>query len=84
MNKYKFRAECRADVDIFFSKFKEGISNIKVEPIEDSPIDVYVTFESKFHLAKMIQVAKEVQDGHVIAQTIRPLAKFTGERNYSI
>lgn len=84
MNKYKFRAECRADADIFFSKFKEGISNIKVEPIEDSPIDVYATFESKFYLATLIQVAKEVQDGHVIAQTIRPLEKFTGERNYSI
>lgn len=86
MTTYKFRAECATDAVVFFKALEEAeFDNIHFEPAQDEALpDVEVVFDSDQSLARLIQVAKTCEDCHVIAQTIRPIDRYTGERNYLI
>ena len=88
MKTYKFRAECSTDVINFFRALEEdSFSSIHIQSqdIEGTPIpDVDVIFNCNLRLARLIQIAKQVEDCHVIAQTVRPIDQYTGERNYNI
>lgn len=88
MKTYKFRAECSTDVIHFFRAMADKTFDsvhIKSQELEGNRIpDVDVVFKSSNSLAKLIQAAKQIDDFHVIAQTIRPISKYTGERNYNI
>lgn len=88
MNTYKFRAECSTDVINFFRAMAEGtFDSVQIESQEingDLVPDVEVVFDSSNPLATLIQAAKAIEDCHVIAQTIRPIERYTGERNYNI
>jgi hypothetical protein len=80
---YKFRAECQYDVDVFKYGNEHEISNLKIENDKDFP-DVYVTFDSDLPLEEIIYLMREVEDGHVMYQTLRPIQEYTGERNYDL
>jgi len=87
MKVYKFRSECSLDIISFFRCLADSsYDSIHIHYLEgDSNIpDREVVFSSSLNLSKLIQIAKEAEDCHVIAQTLRPIDKYTGKRNYSI
>lgn len=86
MNQYKLRAECIADIHGLQKVLKENHVNISDEIIEsdpsnplDSPTYTITTDETIDTLKNHIS---EIQDGHVMLQTIAPFHEYSGEREY--
>ena len=78
MRRYKFRAECEHDAIEFFKR----LYNVKIEkglPYPDVVVEIDIPDE-KIHYMDVIQKAKEVEDGHVIVETISPIERYTGKR----
>lgn len=90
---YKFRAECFADVIQFFNFSDLKLLEIKTTTMMDgiTPIpDVEVEFsimseksidEDILHLREILQ---DIEDGHVMWQTLNTLSDYSGERNFDI
>ena len=78
-NTYKLRAEGLND---FMNFLGTGVySNVKsytVEPIGFP--DVAVSFETNLSLSEIKAKLREVQDSHVMLDTIKPIKEYTGER----
>jgi len=78
-NTYKLRAEGLND---FMNFLGTGVySNVKsytVEPIGFP--DVAVSFETNLSLSEIKAKLREVQDSHVMLETIKPIKEYTGER----
>lgn len=81
--KYQFRAECRHDAERFYEENSEAIANLTITPWEGFP-DVDVTFESHLELNEIIELMKDIDDGHVMYQTVKPIDEYTGERDYDL
>jgi hypothetical protein len=83
---YSFRAECQRDVDqLSYALTSAGIYS-SVQSTRDAGFpDVEVELEANATLETIRNVMRDVEDGHVMVQTLRacPLAKNTLERNYS-
>ena len=87
MTTYKFRAECIQDVDLFTILIGELATNLKTEmdfPELDWAADVVVTFDSELPIEEIIIIMNGVDDGHVLYQTVQPIEKYTGARDYSL
>ena len=92
MINYKFRAECDLDVMKFALKFNQNgkglIKDMQIvrQKIYDTiPIpDVEVTFQSSVPIDHIKQVMAMVEDGHVMYQTLKPEAEYTGKREENI
>ena len=85
--KYKFRAECSHDALTFRDNTIGLTENFTIIPqdIEGSPIpDVDVEFDSEMSLDEIIDEMREVIDGHVMLQTVKPIEEYTGERDYDL
>lgn len=87
MNTFSFRAECQVDVDCFLQKSSD--SNIKVtvtKTVKDTNgfPDVEIEFQSEAKLEDLIKVMQDVEDGHVMYQTLRqvPLSENNLQRKY--
>jgi ABC-type uncharacterized transport system permease subunit len=81
--KYKFRAECSQDAEQFKHENREAISDYEIQKVEGYP-DVYVTFDSYLELSEIIELMRDIDDGHVMYQTVKPIEEYTGERNYEL
>jgi len=89
---YAFRAECEGDVHLFLSAIAWDIleSDISSETIPDSfgfgkPFpdrEVKITTSGNLSLEQLRWVADQIEDCHVIADSISPAASYTGERLY--
>lgn len=89
---YAFRAECEADVHLFLSAIAWDIleSDISFETVTDSmgfkkshpDRDVTITTSGNLSLEQLRWVADQIEDCHVIADSISPAASYTGERLY--
>lgn len=87
---YAFRAECEADVHLFLRAIAWDIleSDISSVPVIDgiglgNPLsyrDVKITTSGSFSLEQLRWVADQIDDCHVIAESISPAASYTGER----
>lgn len=66
--KYKFRAECSQDAEQFKQENREAISDFEIVPVEGFP-DVDVTFDSHLELSEIIELMRDIDDGHVMYQT---------------
>ena len=89
MSTFSFRAECQADVDCFLQESLN--SNVKIAVTKtvmdkDGFPDVEIEIESEVQLENLIEVMREVQDGHVMYQTLRqvPLEQNNLQRNYNL
>ncbi len=47
-------------------------------------LDTELTFNVNLPLDHIMEIIREQQDSHVMLQTVQPIEKYTGERNYSI
>lgn len=79
---YKFRAECFSDVARWF--LAAEIPGFFCEPVIKgckTHADVTVEFRSMASLGDLRESMRKVADCHVMAETLAPLAEYTGERN---
>lgn len=79
---YKFRAECRADVLLFINKLIELDRLAEIVSFNDG--EKVVIGVRGYVLKSLIRVANELEDCHVIAQTINLEKDYTGERDFSV
>lgn len=74
---YKLRAECFLDVFNFIVSFKP----ITYKIIKDDVFpDVEFEFDSDCNIELVIDSINQLEDCHVMAQTIKPINEYTGER----
>jgi hypothetical protein len=84
---YRFRAECRVDVDRLFrllgARFgKTTIVNLDLDSV---PLpDVEVELATGLSLEGLRDIMRRVVDGHVMVQTVAPRDEYTGERDYDL
>ena len=81
LKKYKFRAECLSDVIHFLRQF--GVKKVKIKSMKNIP-DVTAVIKTKKSIKELIKIAQNLEDCHVIAQTIRKKKEYTGERDYFV
>ena len=90
---YKFRAECFYDVTEFYKQTSKAIESIKSSDElsstkfgilsvigKDEIPDVTVIFKSNFNLLEVKQILSEVENGHVMLETIELIENYTGVR----
>lgn len=86
---YKFRAECISDVRVLLHKIRStrfyysSINQLKLPGGEYIP-DVEVELVADTTLGKLRDFMREVDDGHVMVQTVQLVENYTGSRNYDL
>lgn len=78
MIKYKLRAECLHDINVFLESRTVGCFTIVRPSILP---DVQFTFESDLALDDIKSILKTIPDGHVMVETVALEQNYTGERN---
>lgn len=81
--KYKLRAECSNDVAQFIMKAHSQMTNFKMQKDEELP-DVEFDFETELAIDEIIMTLQDIDDSHVMYQTVQPIDKYTGERDYNL
>ena len=82
VSEYKFRSECRADVDEFLELFQDQIIDYNVTRTEFS--DCEVEFSSKLHIDCLRLGMYDIPDGHVMLESLNYASEYTGERYYDV
>lgn len=78
---YKLRAECRVDVAAMIVAVPFATMEIVPVHIEGMDIpDVEVTFTSSFGLDGIINLLRDIPDGHVMVETVNFFGLYNGER----
>ena len=76
---YKLRAEGLNDfINFLGTGVYFNVKSFTVEPI--GVPDVVVSFETNLSLSEIKAKLREVQDSHVMLETIKPIKEYTGER----
>ena len=85
MTTYKFRAEILPDAVKFLNKSKGYNFVITQMKLKGKPIpDVEIKFVSGLTLTEIICIMQGIEDAHIMWQTIKPIAEYTGERDYTL
>lgn len=79
--KYKLRAECSHDVVQFIVKSYSELSWFAMTSSQYTP-DVEFEFETGMSYSQVLSVIEEIDDAHVMYQTINQVELYTGERIY--
>lgn len=80
MKKYKLRAECLYDVNLFRRTIQ--VRNQKIEEVEETYPDCVFTFESPEELPTLLKKIQSLDgDVHVMYETLELEENYTGERN---
>ena len=83
-DRYRFRAECHRDAELFIRAILWFIEPTwKISPASSYP-DVGVTFSIRKEISPrdLLWVASSIIDGHVLVQTLEKEHKYTGKRDY--
>lgn len=59
------------------------MTNFKMQKDEELP-DVEFEFETELALDEIIMTLKDIDDSHVMYQTVQPIEKYNGERDYDL
>lgn len=86
---YKFRAECLNDVIEFLLRCPTAAraSRLEVdvgETLPEKDSDPVVELETMLTLEEIRSLMGKVEDGHVMYQTVQPVASYTGERDHNV
>lgn len=86
---YKFRAECGLDAVHFFSLLDiarfENVHFYNMYIGKTILPDMEVQITCNYKLQELVRIANDdTFEGHVIAQTIKPVGDYTGERNIDL
>jgi hypothetical protein len=81
---FKLRAECPSDIGELLKRV--GARRIEIETLETGDVEAIITGPMlrgrSLDLATLRAILFEVEDCHLMAETVAPLAKYTGERTY--
>jgi hypothetical protein len=80
---YKLRAESLNDVVQFIQNEYSHMKNFNMKRDELFP-DVDFEFETDLTLDEIIFKLKNINDSHIMYQTIKPINEYTGTRNYEL
>ncbi len=82
MNKYKFRAECAYDALRFIDSIPlKRKGEFKIEDDKESLPDVTVLISvESLTCNELIEIANNIEDCHVIAETLATEQQYTGVR----
>ncbi len=83
MKTFKFKAEAPVDVQTLKYIMLHQMQSVKVKDLYEG-WDCEVTFETKLSIEQVKENMRLVEDSHVMIQTIQPIEKYTGERDYSL
>lgn len=79
MKKYKLRAECIQDALNAVNSLKTLLLNFTISNDGCFP-DVEMEFETDLELDEIVMTLEEIEDGHVMAETVAQYEDYTGER----
>ncbi|AFY58982.1 hypothetical protein Riv7116_6660 [Rivularia sp. PCC 7116] len=77
----KFRAECEHDVNELIKTLSPHIKQITKIKDNDFP-DMYVEMSVYLSLEEIQAKIKDIEDGHVMLETVELKNDYTGERKY--
>lgn len=85
MKRFKFRAECRADVSAAVAVLVESraLRCFNTEPVAAFPdvvVSLVVSSFKDFDIEDIRDLLRKVEDGHVMVETLDYADKYTGER----
>jgi hypothetical protein len=83
--RYKLRAECESDVDLLLcllERSRTPITEWSVEHSDPGIPDVDLVFACALPIEALRRAITEIEDGHVMGETIAPFDAYTGERTY--
>jgi hypothetical protein len=75
---YKMRAECAADLGRFLAQVT--VNTFAAERFENFP-DMEASFTSPLTLEQIRMLIAQIEDGHVMLETVSLAKDYTGERN---
>lgn len=85
---YKVKSENFDDIGLFYTNNKDIFIALKKTNVklDENYKRVYIelTFESNLQLCEIISLMKKIENSHVMYQTVQPIEKYTGERNYNL
>jgi len=87
MTTYKMRCECFPDVLVFQQLFVRKSPDEKMEfhVDVDRPLgETVITFKTVMTRKDILKLLHRIPDAHVMWQTVQPVGKYTGERDFSI
>lgn len=82
MTTYKLRADCVQDILNFINQLVNH--GIKANFGSINTLYNELVFETKISREEIMALIRNVEKGHVMLQTIQPLGKYTGERDWNI
>ncbi|ELY1992905.1 hypothetical protein SL054_002266 [Flavobacterium psychrophilum] len=83
LKKYKLRAECSNDVVNFLNNIHTQLHSFKFERWKNLP-DCQLIFSTELALDEIQYCLLDIEDCHVMAQTVMPYRLYTGKRNYEL
>lgn len=83
LEQFKFRAEGLTDISALEAISEDKITLIKITKDDIFP-DIEVEFKTTLSLDEIRDLFKLVPDGHVMFQTVLPIEKYTGVRDFTL
>lgn len=84
MKEYKLRSECLMDIVAFVNVLLnlEGGSKIRIKAIDSisSIPDMEMTFSTILSKSEIISLLSDIDDSHVMIETLQPIELYTGLR----
>lgn len=81
--RYKFRAECLRDAQLFFAAISEFAGSYRqIIPLDFGDVEGIFALSRDISPRDLLWAAARIADGHVIVQTLELEANYSGERDY--
>lgn len=83
-DRYRFRAECHRDAELFiFSTLCFIEPSWTISPLTYYPdVDVKFSIRAEISPRDLLWIASSIVDGHVLVQTLEKEDRYTGKRDY--
>lgn len=81
--KYKLRAECSNDVAHFIMNAHSQMNNFNMQR-DVKLTNVELEFETELTFDKIIMTLQQIDNSQVMYQTVQPIDKYTGERDFNL
>jgi hypothetical protein len=77
---YRFRAECFRDV----AELIESLESYTITLQREKEPDVEVELQTSLDMEALRDLMRQIEDSHVMIQTLTLKEQYTGERNYDL
>jgi len=77
---YQLRAECIEDVIDFLNTTQSVLTSFTMIKPNDNLPDVVLIFQAKINLEEIKYTLREIQNNHVMYETVEYIENYTGKR----